>query len=301
MISPIVIFSYNRPNHLSKLIDTIIKNKIDNKCKIYFFCDGPKNDLDRYKIQNIKEVLRKKKINFFHKTYRKKNIGLSKNIISGINFVLKRHTSCIILEDDLVLNKNVINFMNMTLNKLKNNKTFGSVSAHSYLDRFKTKKKFDFYISKRHASWCWGTWSRVWDNINWSDSYYANHFSNKKNIDKFSQGGNDLNLLLWGNYNKFIDSWAIRFNFFCANKNLKSFHPRFSMIRNDGRDSSGTHEKFRLKFKSNYNFNPKLGSLKKILIKTLMNNKIDSHIKNSHRRSIKLSIRYFLKTGKILL
>ena len=127
---------------------------------------------------------------------------------------------------------------------LKKDNSLGSVSAHSYLDDFKSKSKFDFYISKRHSSWCWGTWSRVWNDINWNETNYKNHFSKKKEVNKFSEGGKDLNLLLWGNYKKFIDSWAIRFNFFCAKKELKSFQPRLSMIRNDGRDFTGTHEKF---------------------------------------------------------
>ena len=300
MNSAIVIFSYNRPKHLSKLIDTIIKNNINKSYKIYLFCDGPKNKLDQVKISSIKETIKEKKISFVHKTFRKKNIGLSKNIISGISFVLKRHKSCIVLEDDLILNKNCINFMNTMLHKLKKDNSLGSVSAHSYLDDFKSKSKFDFYISKRHSSWCWGTWSRVWNDINWNETNYKNHFSKKKEVNKFSEGGKDLNLLLWGNYKKFIDSWAIRFNFFCAKKELKSFQPRLSMIRNDGRDASGTHEKFSFKFKKKYNFNPKIGGIKNILDRTIKNEEIDCYIKNNHRRSVKLSIRYFLEEGKIL-
>tara|TARA_B100000787_G_scaffold139098_1_gene107971 strand:+ start:279 stop:1181 length:903 start_codon:yes stop_codon:yes gene_type:complete len=300
MNSPIVIFSYNRPKHLSKLIDTILNNRINKTHKVYFFCDGPKNLSDINKIKNIKEILKNKKINFSYINYNKKNIGLSKNIIKGITFVLKKHDRCIVLEDDLVLNENCINFMNTMLNKFKKNNTIGSVSAHSYLEEFKNKKKFDFYISKRHSSWCWGTWSNVWNNINWNEMSYTEHFSHKKNIEKFSDGGKDLNLLLWGNYKKYIDSWAIRFNFYCMNAGLKSVQPRFSMIRNEGRDLSGTHEKFTFKIKKKYNFNPKLGQIDNILARTAKNNEIDSYIKNSHRRSIKLSIRYFLKEGKIL-
>ena len=45
------------------------------------------------------------------------------------------------------------------------------------------------------------------------------HFTSENSLNKFSEGGNDLNLLLWGNYKKIINSWAIRFNFYCM-KNL---------------------------------------------------------------------------------
>ena len=184
--------------------------------------------------------------------------------------------------------------------KFKNIEDIGSVSAHSYIDEFNYKKKFNFYFTKRHSSWCWGTWSRVWKKIKWNPKNLNTHFNNNNNLIKFSQGGDDLNLLLWGNYKKIINSWAIRFNFHCMKQSLKSIQPRFSMIKNDGRDFSGTHEKFNFKEKKKFDFKPKLGSLDYILKQTLENQELDYYIKNSHRRSIKLSIKYFMENLKII-
>ena len=61
MSSPIIIFSYNRPKHLNDLIDSLIENKEAKLSKIYFFCDGPKNQYDIKKIDEIKKLLKKKK------------------------------------------------------------------------------------------------------------------------------------------------------------------------------------------------------------------------------------------------
>ena len=61
MNSPIVIFSYNRPKHINKLLNTIIKNEINKNNKIYLFCDGPKNTIDKKKIDIIKKKIKKKK------------------------------------------------------------------------------------------------------------------------------------------------------------------------------------------------------------------------------------------------
>tara|TARA_B110000305_G_C19460031_1_gene653640 strand:+ start:871 stop:1812 length:942 start_codon:yes stop_codon:yes gene_type:complete len=300
MNSPIVIFSYNRPKHINKLLNTIIKNEINKNNKIYLFCDGPKNTIDKKKIDIIKKIIEKKKIIFHYKIFRKKNLGLSKNIIDGVSYVLKKHSKCIVLEDDLVINKNCLKFMNLMLIKLKDNKDFGSVSAHSYIDEYKTSKEFDFYITKRHCSWCWGTWSRVWNKIEWNKIDYTKHFSNDNETKNFSLGGKDLNLLLWGNYKKIINSWAIRFNYFCSKKKLNSFQPRFSMIRNDGRDFTGTHEKFSFSKNKRYDFSPKISSTKNIFFRTLRSAQIDSYIKNKHRRSFKLLIRFFLENKRIL-
>ena len=300
MSSPIVIFSYNRPNHLNNLIDSLIKNKETKLSKIYFFCYGPKNQSDIKKIYKIKKIIKKKKIVFYFKKFRKKNIGLAQNIIKGVSLVLKKHQSCIVLEDDLILNSYCIKFMQVMLKNFKYKKNIGSISANSYINKFSINKKFDFYVSKRHSSWCWGTWSRVWNKIDWETKSLDDHFSNKLSIKKISEAGNDLNLLLWGNYMKYVNSWAIRFNYYCIQKSLKSIHPRYSMIMNNGRDFSGTHEKFNFEFKKKYDFNPKLGLLKYILSKTIDDNHIHYYIKNSHRRSIKLFVKYFFKNLKII-
>ncbi len=300
MDAPIIIFSYNRPKHLNNLLDSLIENRPPKLSKIFLFCDGPKNKYDQKKIKEIKKLLKKKKISIKYKTFRKKNIGLANNIIAGVNEVLLKHKSCIVLEDDLVLNRNCINFMNTILDKFKNQKNIGSVSAHSYIDEFKSKKNFDFYISKRHSSWCWGTWSRVWNKIDWNSKHLNQHFNNKSSINRLAEAGKDLNLLLWGNSEKLINSWAIRFNFHCINRSLKSIQPRFSMIINNGRDFSGTHEKFYFKINKKFNFNPLLGSLKNILNRTIESKEIYSFIKHTHRRSYKLSLRFFIKYLKII-
>ena len=294
MKAPILIFAYNRPNHLEMLINSLEKNNLDNKRKIYLFCDGPKNKIDIKKINEIKKIVKKRNF-LFIKKFRKKNLGLSKNIISGVSEVLKKHKNCIVLEDDLILNDMTISYMDKALYDFRNKINFGSVSAYSYIQAFKSFKSYDYYISKRHCSWCWGTWSRVWNKINWDNIDYKKHFQNKFDIKKFSNAGNDLNLLLWAQKNSYIDSWAIRFNYHCYKNKLLSFHPRFSLIINNGRDNSGTHESYKFNFnKETFDYHPNI-NLKSLLKKTIKSYKIDQFIKESHNRSLKLSLRYFVK------
>lgn len=302
MLPPIIIFAYNRPRHFLELLESIRKNNKNIKNQFILFCDGPKNNIDKIKIDEIKKIIKQKKFKFNKKIFRKKNVGLAKNIIQGVSSVLEKNKNCIVLEDDLLLKKNSINFMNKFLINFDKNNKIGSVSAHSYLDSFKKYKNFDYYYTKRHSSWCWGTWSRVWNKINWKSLNYERHFKNIQDMHKFSKGGNDLNLLLWGQYKNYINSWAIRFNYFCSKKNLISFQPRFSMIVNNGRDSSGTHESFSIRRQNIKNFIPNMKIKKKDLEKKVLSNiEIDEYIKKNHRKSIKLSIRYMLKNKKKIL
>ncbi len=299
MYPPIIIFAYNRPKHFLELIESINQNNKDIKNKFFLICDGPKNKFDKNQIKKIKEIISLKKFKFKEKIFRKKNLGLAENIINGVTKVLKKNKSCIVLEDDLILKKNSIHFMNNFLDTFNEVKNIGSISAHSYLDDYKKYNKYNYYFTKRHSSWCWGTWSRVWNKINWRNLNYKRHFDNFKEMNRFSEAGNDLNLLLWGQYKNYINSWAIRFNYFCSKKNLISFQPRFSMIINNGRDSSGTHESFSIKRQNIKNFIPNMKIKKKDLDKKVLSNiEVDEYIKKNHRKSFKLSIRYLLKNKK---
>lgn len=298
--APILIFVYNRPSHLLNLLKSLSLNLNIKKHDVYFFCDGPKNLGDKLKINLIKKIINsfKKKIKIKKIFLHKKNFGLAENIIFGVTTILKFKPYCIILEDDLELNSMTISFLNHYLKVFKKQNKIGSVSAHSYINHLKIFNSQEYYLTRRHSSWCWGTWARVWNNIKWDSIDYNSHFSNNLKKKLFSQGGNDLNLLLWGQYRKFINSWAIRFNYFCSKNNLLSFQPRYSMIKNRGRDFSGTHEKFSFSKITNIEYFPKLQ--KKIYLNKYLSKKIDLFIKKNNRRSFKLAIKHFYENRYFL-
>ena len=110
----------------------------------------------------------------------------------------------------------------------------------------------------------------------------------------FSNGGYDLRLLLEGQKKNLINSWAIRFNLFCHNHNLKCIMPRYSFINNLGFDESGTHTK-----KSYFRNN--ILRIKKNNLNILVNQKpsenkiVSNKIKYMHRPSIKLLIKLIFK------
>ena len=104
-LAPIIVYTYNRLNNLKSCINSLKKNKLCYKSKIYFFSDGPKNSSDKPKIKNIRDYIRKLK-GFKKKIIieRKQNFGLAKNIIHGVTHTLKKEKKAIILEDDLIVN-----------------------------------------------------------------------------------------------------------------------------------------------------------------------------------------------------
>ena len=83
----ILVFVYNRIDHLKKTISSLKKNKGYKKYDIIFFCDGPKNLSDKTKIKSIiKEIKSFKGFNNKKIVIKKRNFGLAKSVINGINY-----------------------------------------------------------------------------------------------------------------------------------------------------------------------------------------------------------------------
>jgi hypothetical protein len=282
---PLVIFSYNRPEYLEQLfISLSICKNIKNR-KIFFFCDGPKNNDDKFNINKIRKLLKKYDFLKFSKIkFNKKNIGLYKNIKKGCNYVFKKHISAIILEDDLILHEKSLIFFDYYLKKFKDNKRIASISAFSYINII--NKKLFFYKLRRHSSWGWGTWRHNW--------FEFNKF-NLSNVDlkniNLNLIGYDFPLLAWAKKKFLINSWAVDFNIFCLIKNYFSIQPSHSLIINNGENLSGTNYfNFFLsnKVKKNIFFKTKfdITYLKRNIIK---NNKfLDLIVQNFHKKSFRL-------------
>lgn len=275
---PIAIFCYNRPILLNKLIISIKKNKNFKKHRYFFFCDGLKNKENKNLLsQNLNIIEKfnvKKKI-----IKRKTNLGLKKNIILGVSEVLFNNHAIIVLEDDLVLNSQCLEFLNFALNKFKSSNKIGSVTAHSYLDNQKKFLNIDWFKTYRHSSWGWGTYKRIWKNINWK--HLENKEISKNENIKISRAGNNINQFIKANKKKVINSWATLFNRYCLNKDLLSVSPRFSLINNIGFGLSSTHNKNILRKKISKT------RKKKLLLSKLQPPKLHKNINNFIRDSNK--------------
>ena len=71
-ISPIVLFVYNRPNLVAKVIKNLKKNSLSKKSDLYIFSDGAKkNEFDIINVLKVRTYIKKlkgfKKINIIER------------------------------------------------------------------------------------------------------------------------------------------------------------------------------------------------------------------------------------------
>jgi len=241
-MTPVVIFTYNRPDHLAQSIDSLKKNTLFKKTNFFIFQD--KLELDNYNINHKYKILFNKLPKNFTIIKRKKNFGLKKNITLGISEILRKFSSIIVCEDDLIFHKDFILYMSDNLIKYEKIKKISSISGFSPIIESQTKFFPKQYCLNLTSSWGWGTWRNYWNNfISWDSKKEKKLFYCDKLLQsKFDYDGSQSHTLwLKKDDNKMISSWNIQWEFFNFTKRYLTLYPNINFVENKGFDGSGTN------------------------------------------------------------
>ena len=264
--APIALFAYNRLDHLKITINNLKKNYLANSSELIIFSDGPKNQSDIKKIIHIREYLKKKK--GFKKIYikeRKTNYGLSKNIIDGVSEILKKFKKIIVIEDDLVVNRYFLKYMNRGLTLYQRNKNVASIHGYVYpIKNINNKIQSNTFFIKGADCWGWATWKRAWIQFDGNGKKLLRKLINKKKIKEFNFNNNyDYFKMLLDQVNNKNDSWAIRWYASCFLKNMYTLYPVKTFVKNIGLDNTGQNSKFDLLNLGNKGFSKTHYNIKK--------------------------------------
>lgn len=243
-LAPIIIFCYNRPDHLKQTIEALQKNDLAEASDVYVFSDGGKTVSDCEKVKETRAYL--KSITGFKSIQISEspvNKGLANSVISGVTSIFEEYPSVIVLEDDLVTSKSFITNMNRMLNVYKDNAKVFSLSGYTFPIDSLADCTSDTFALHRISSWGWATWSDRWDSVDWELSDFECFIRNKEAREIFNKGGMDLSPMLLNQVTGRIDSWAVRFAYSCYKHSQVCIYPTVSMVQNIGNDGSGTHVK----------------------------------------------------------
>jgi glycosyltransferase involved in cell wall biosynthesis len=238
--APIVLFVYNRPDHMMQCIESLLKNLIAKQSDLYVFSDGPKTEPDLQKVEAVRNEL--KSVSGFKSVQviaREQNFGLSKSIISGVTEIIAQHGRVIVLEDDLILSPYFLEYMNQGLALYAEEPKVASI--HGYFFPIKLKLPETFFL-KGTDCLGWGTWTRAWkqfetDGQKLLDQLKAKKITNQFNLDGATQNTEMLEHQILGKNN----SWAIRWHASAYLNNQFTLFPKQSLVDNIGFDDSGTH------------------------------------------------------------
>lgn len=241
--APVVIFAYNRIDHLKLCIDALRLNEESKNTSLYIYSDGPKDSADLKKIEGVRIYI--KSISGFKKieyNFSETNQGLSRSIINGITDQFLIHEKLIVLEDDIIVSKYFLSYMNRALSIYEND--FNVASIHGYT--YPIRPLPNTFFIRGADCWGWGTWKRSWNDFEQDGEILLNNLIKENLTLKFNLfGAYNYKKMLLNQINRKNDSWAIRWHASNFLKNKLTLYPGLSLVDNIGADGTGTNFKNR--------------------------------------------------------
>ena len=240
-LAPIVLFVFRRPEHTARVLESLARNAELEHSELIIYCEGARNDGEREAVAATRSVVRQHahaaSVRIIE---RDQNLGCAASILAGINDVLGTHDRIIVLEDDLIVSRYFLEYMNAALERYASNRSVLHVSGYMFPNAFAEPNgaKFLPIIS----SWGWGTWRRAWRYFDgdltalaWLDRSVLRKFRfdvygaypYREMIDQYRRGE--------------IDAWDIRWYLGFFRQSGVAVFPTQSLVANIGFDNTGTH------------------------------------------------------------
>ena len=230
-LAPIVIFAFNRPLALTKMIESLKKNDLFDDSEIFVFVDGARNSQEQEKVNRVIDIAKSLTKNVVAS---KENKGLGPSVIQGISEIINRYGKIIVLEDDLKLMPGFLTYINQALNKYETSRNIFSVCGYGLKIHKPNGYKGDVYLNNRSSSWGWGTWKDRWNSVDWEIKDWDQLIHNQMMQRAFNKGGSDMYGMLKDYMEGRNKSWAIRFCYSQFKQKKYSVHPFLSLVDNEG-------------------------------------------------------------------
>lgn len=216
------------------MLEYLSKNELAQDSKVYIFCDGPREDKDKEKVNEVKDVVLSFNYSFkdFKLIQRASNLGLAQNLSSGISEVLSENEKIIVLEDDLITSPLFLRYINLGLEKYASNSNIYSINGYMFPIPFDENSTFLSPLAT--SSWGWGTWKNRWKIFSLDIPQKKIIQDNPYLAKRFNIG--DLN------YCSYLDnekSWAIKWYYHVFSRNGLGLFSTQSLVQNIGFDGSG--------------------------------------------------------------
>jgi hypothetical protein len=240
ILAPIVVFTYNRPEHTLRTFNALLENPLANESDIIIYSDSAKTANHNKSVDEVRSLLseitgfRSKKV-----IHRDKNFGLAESIIQGVTEVLQESEKVIVLEDDMVVSPYFLEYMNEALEQFVEDDRVISVHGYVYPVDFELPEAF---FVKGADCWGWATWRRGWEIFEPNGQFLLDELMRRHLIQEFDyNGAYPYSNMLSAQIKGANDSWAIRWHASAFLAGKLTLYPGRSLVHNSGNDGSGTH------------------------------------------------------------
>ena len=241
-LAPIVVFSYNRPNHLQRTLEALAKNDLAKDSVLYIYCDGAKSNATEEQRQRIAENRRVahaiKGFREVHVVEREQNIGLKDNIVGAVTEIVNQYGRVITLEDDVVTSEGFLKYMNGALELYADDEKVMHVSAYMYPHKSRLTKTFFYPVP--YPGGGWATWQRAWKHYNDNAQELYDYWKDKWEMFDI-YGGDYLSKQLRRNADGTMKTWFVKWYAVMRKMDALTLYPGQSLTNNIGFDRLATN------------------------------------------------------------
>lgn len=239
---PICLFVYNRPKETAEVLSSLARCHLAEEHELYIFSDAAKNEAAEAAVAEVRRLIHHAAgFRAVHVAEAERNKGLARSIIEGVSAVIAEQGRVIVLEDDLVLSADFLQYMNDALEEYADDQRIWSISGYSPSISLPADYEGDIYLTPRASSWGWATWADRWSMIDWEVRGYADFSRNRQRVTQFNLGGDDMSRLLALQQRGRINSWAIRWCYAQFLQGSYTVYPRRSKVMNRGFGANASH------------------------------------------------------------
>ena len=241
-LAPIIVFAYDRPEHLRRTLENLAKNDKAQESVLFIYCDGAKpnaSEEQQLRIAKSREVAHAA-IGFkeVHVVEREHNVGLKDNIVGAVTEIVNQFGRVITLEDDVVSSVGFLRYMNDALELYTEAERVMHVSAYMYPHKCRLPKTFFYPVP--YPGGGWATWKRAWDCYNDNSRELYDYW--KDNWGMFDAfGGDYLSKQLKMNVDGTMNTWFIKWYAVVMQKGGLTLYPGSSLTNNIGFDEMATN------------------------------------------------------------
>lgn len=241
MKTPVVFIIFKRPDTTAKVFEAIRQAKPP---KLLIIADGARPDIpeEAEKCAAARAIIDRVDWDCkILKNYSEINLGCTKRVSSGLDWVFQQVEEAIILEDDCLPNISFFQYCEELLEFYRHDQRIMNISGNNFQYGHKSTK-YSYYFSRYPHIWGWATWRRAWQyyDVNmeyWNevrDNNLLNHILETKKTRKY-----------WGEifkdtYNHRINTWDYQWILACWIQNGLSITPEINLVSNIGFDLEAT-------------------------------------------------------------
>lgn len=244
--TPILIITFNRPNHTRQVWEEIKKQKPK---QVFVFQDGArvKNETDIKKCADVRAIF-EEKLDWecdLQTFYSETNLGCGKGPASAITWFFECVEEGIILEDDCFPTNDFFPFVEDLLDRYKDNDKISFIGGSSFQNGIQRGDGSYYFSAGPYGTWGWATWKSTWEKFDYMLDGFDEKMMKilvKTYFKKQIQRNYWMEIFHLTKDNRCNEScWDYQFYFSCWKNNMLAVIPNSNLITNIGFDSEGTH------------------------------------------------------------